>query len=110
MRLLLLICSFAAIRALPPSTSTVTVTSTSTSTTTTTETYRAGLVLYNSLTISGVDAYKKEFAVDNVADVQFVNSALNIFAVPKTATCAYISMMVVDPPEDLHRKAAITSA
>lgn len=48
--------------------------------------------------------------MENVADVEFVNSALNVFAVPKTATCAYISMVVVDLPELQQMKvAAITS-
>lgn len=107
-QLLILVFTFSALNAIVP-TSTVTITSTSTSTILTTETYRAGLVLFNSLTISGIDAYEKDFTVDNVADVQFVNMALNVFAVPKTATCAYISFVVMEIP-DFEKKAAITSA
>jgi hypothetical protein len=79
--------------------STITVTQTLTATETVNLTYRAGLILINSMTISGTDAYAKEFVVDNVAEVTFANAALNVFAIPSTATCAYISTVIIDLPE-----------
>lgn len=79
--------------------SAVTVTQTTTITETVSLTYRAGLILINSMTISGTDAYAKEFVVDNVAEVTFANAALNVFAIPSTATCAYISTVIIEVPE-----------
>jgi len=72
----------------------LTVTVTATATETTSVTYRAGLVLINSMTISGTDAYAKDFSVDNVAEISFANSIMNVFAVPSTATCAYMSRVI----------------
>ncbi len=88
--------TYTQIKGIPTSSSTATETTTITSTTTITEFYRAGLVLFNKLTISGVDAYLKDFTVNNIADVVFANSGLNVFAVPTTATCAYISTVVLN--------------
>lgn len=72
------------------STKTVTVTTTSTSYYTSTILYRAGLVLINSMSLSGVDAYKKDFTVFNTATISFANSDLNIFMLPSDATCMII--------------------
>lgn len=71
-----------------------------TTTTTETVTYYAGLVLINSLTISGIDAYLQEFNVNNSAQVTFINSELNVFEVPATATCAFISTIIAGLKDD----------
>lgn len=79
-----------------------TYTTTITSYTTVTDVYRAGLILINSMSLYGIDAYHKDFTVDNSAVISFANSALNVFAVPKTATCAYISTIIFDMPDIKH--------
>lgn len=70
---------------------TVTVTTQVTSTVTQTSLFRAGMVMINNMSISGIDAYKKDFTVINNPSISFANPDLSVLTLPTDATCMVIS-------------------